>query len=163
MNFRQVLLAGYPAWERSATQALHMDRGFLDEAFDDWAQANWELLVERPLCAVGEFLTIYGSGSDYEQQLYSRVFFHNAAPTHAIVVKSTNPPAIDLLKNVAIDLAGCTFERLVARADSWFEDRPPFDHVVVVRAGKPALLPLTSVRFERERIDDLSVDATRAG
>ena len=89
MNFRQVLLAGYPAWERSATHALQADRGFLDEAFDDWAQANWELLVERPLCAVSEFLTIYGSGSDYERLRYSRVFFHDAVPTHAIVVKST--------------------------------------------------------------------------
>lgn len=72
MNFRQVLLDGYPAWERAATVALNADRGFLDEAFDDWAQANWELLVERPLCGVGEFLEIYSSGSDYEQQFFSR-------------------------------------------------------------------------------------------
>lgn len=45
-----------------------------EEYFDDWAQANWELLVERVVCSNNESLVIYGSGSDYEAAAHSRVF-----------------------------------------------------------------------------------------
>jgi hypothetical protein len=151
MNFRQFLCLGHSAWNRASTIALNADRGFLDEAFDDWAQANWELLVERPLCGVGEFLEIYGSGSDYETQAYSRVFFHDATPTHSIVVRPSGAAPIDLLSDAALDLHAWTFERLVARVEGWFQDQPPFDHVLVTQGEKRALLALSSVRFECER------------
>ena len=151
MNFREILIAGYTSWKRAADHALDADRGFLDEAFDDWAQANWELLVERPLCNVAEFLEIYGSGSDYETQRYSRVFFHDAIPTHAIVVRAA-VPVLDILSNTAIDVSEWAFDRLVARVGDWFENRPPFDHVLVERGPTAALIALSTVRFDCVRI-----------
>jgi hypothetical protein len=155
INFRDFLVVAYPAWSRSAEIALGRNRGFLDEAFDDWAQANWELLVERPLCGPNEFLEIYGSGSDFEQQLDSRVFFHDARPTHEIRLTSRSRATVDLLSGDTIDLTEFSLEGLVARVDAWFEPQPPFDHVLASRESRQTLVPLSELTFvcEKVRVD----------
>lgn len=152
LNFRDLLIAGYSSWRRSADLSLVHDRGYLDEAFYDWAQANWELLVERPLCATGEFLEIYASGSDYEAQLYSRVFFHHATPTHEISCESQKIAVIDLLSGSEFDPRDCIFDRFVARKDSWFEEKPPFDHVLLVSGTAQYLASLSDVVFVKRPI-----------
>jgi hypothetical protein len=155
INFRDFLLVAFPAWSRSAEIALERNRGFLDEAFDDWAQANWELLVERPLCGPDEFLEIYGSGSDLEQQMHSRVFFHDAQATHDIRLGSHGQVAVDLLSGDMIDLADFSIQGLVARVGAGFNPEPPFDHVLASRGSRQALVPLSAVTFvcDKVRID----------
>ena len=149
LNFRDFLLGGYAAWRRSASVALEFERGFLDEAFYDWAQSNWELLVERPLCRSAEYLEIYGPGSDYEAKLHSRVFFHDAVPTHAICcVAATDRPTIDVLSGLTIDPTLCAFDRLVARVAGWHDDSPPFDHVLLRFRDTDAMVPMAVIRFE---------------
>jgi hypothetical protein len=162
MNFRDFLLVAHPAWARSAEVALSRDRGFLDEAFDDWAQANWELLVERALCGPNEFLEVYGSGSDFEQQMHSRVFFQDAHATHAIRFNSRGQAIVDLLSGETIDLAEFRFEGFVAQAATWFEPRPPFDHVLASRRSTQALVPLSRVTFVCEKVR-IGVGDERAG
>ena len=152
LNFRRFLDAGYPSWRRSTEVSLVHDRGYLEEAFYDWAQANWELLVERALCATGEFLEIYASGSDYEAQLYSRVFFHTASPTHEIGCESLKGTVVDLLSGREFNPNACQFDRLVARKDSWFEDEPPFDHVLLLCSGTQHLVPISDVAFTKRPI-----------
>lgn len=95
--------------------------------FDDWAQANWELLVERVVCAPNESLVIYGSGSDYEAAAHSRVFFQKAQATHEIVCNSSR--AIDWISEKEIDLSKFEFEDFVSVSGEWFDVSPPFDHI----------------------------------
>jgi hypothetical protein len=158
INFRNFLVVAYPAWAHSAEIALGRVRGFLDEAFYDWAQANWELLVERALCDTDEFLEVYGSGSDFEQQMHSRVFFHDAHATHAIRLRSRGQPIVDLLSGDTIDLVDFEFEGFVAQAATWFEPRPPFDHVLASHRSRQALVPLSDVSFVCETVRIGGVD-----
>ena len=148
LNFQEFLNAGYANWHKSARTALTNDNGFLDESLQDWAQANWELLVERPLCEPGQYLEIYSSGSDYEMQLHARVFFHEARPTHEIrcelVAGASN---VDLLTTREIEPLECSFDRFVATDGTWFSDQPPFDKVLLVNGECQHMLPVSSVRF----------------
>ncbi|RYV02053.1 hypothetical protein SOPP22_10780 [Shewanella sp. OPT22] len=95
--------------------------------FDDWAQANWELLVERVVCTPNESLVIYGSGSDYEAAAHSRVFFQKAQATHEIVCHSSK--AIDWVSEKEIDLSKFEFEGFVSVSGESFDVSPPFDHI----------------------------------
>ena len=148
LNFKAFLVAGYANWLRSAQAAVARNNGFIDEAFCDWAQANWELLVERALCGTGQYLDIYASGSDYEMQLHSRVFFREAKPTHAIRCElMAGASAIDLLSDREIQPSTCSFDRFVARNGTWYEDEPPFDYVMLDSDDTQHVLPVSSVRF----------------
>ena len=163
LNFRDLLNAGYPSWRRSAEVSLIHDRGYLDEAFYDWAQANWELLVERSLCTTGEFLEIYAAGSDYETQIYSRVFFHNATPTHEIGCESPRRVVVDLLSGNEFDPGACRFDRLVARKDSWFEDEPPFDQVLLLDGSTQYMASIVEVAFTKRPARDAVQPAVAGG
>jgi hypothetical protein len=135
-NFRAFLCAAYPQWKAVAAQVLATETGTdLDDAFCDWAQANWELLVERPLCEAPNLLNIYSAGSDYEDAAHSRVFFHAELPTHDIVCVMKGQTVIDHLTGSPVDLSGFLFDKFVARVDTWYEDVPPFDHVLLYRGG----------------------------
>ena len=100
-----------------------------DEFFDDWAQANWELLVERIVCSPNETISVYGSGSDYEAAEYSRVFFHNAKITHEIACISDN--AKDWITGELVDLSKFQFESFVSVTQGWFQVSAPFDHILL--------------------------------
>lgn len=155
LNFRDHLNAGYASWLGSAQACLERDRGFLDEAFYDWAQANWELLVERPLCATGEFLEIYGAGSDYEAELYSRVFFHGAKPTHEIFCEAAHGDAVvDVLSGRSFNPSLCSFDRFVAKVDTWYDDEPPFDYVLLSVGTTEHMAPVTAIRFALRAVRD---------
>lgn len=148
LNFQAFLNAGYTAWHRSALVCLEKDRGFLDEAFFDWAQANWELIVERALCKTGEYLEIYAAGSDYETQIYSRVFFHHAKPTHEVFCESAaGTVVIDILSEREFRPDACSFDRFVSTKDTWYEDEPPFDHVLLEDGDTQYLAPVSFLKF----------------
>jgi hypothetical protein len=154
-NFRECLVAGYPAWRKAAAAALEQNRGYLDEAFDDWAQSQWELLVERVVLGPEDFLEVYGSGSDYEMQIYSRVFFYEAQPTYDIFVESTRDGCEqDLLSGSGLDPSRLQFDRFVSYRDGHYEDSPPFDYVLLVtrKGNEPHLVRLSGVRFSMRRL-----------
>ena len=99
---------------------------------------------------MGEFLEVYGAGTDYEARGDSRVFFHDAEPTHRIQCAAVSEVGlIDLMTGDMVDPAAWDFECLVARAGDWYEVAPPFDHVLLKRKAAIALVPLAAVRFER--------------
>lgn len=154
-NFGHGLVAGYPSWLRAAHAALAAGNGYLDQAFDDWAQAQWELLVERTVLDQGEFLDLCGSGSDYETELHSRVFFHDATPTHEVgVASASGRQTTDVLSGAAFDPSTMQFEQLVAYRADWYESEPPFDHVLLVTDsdGLERVAPLADVRFCLRRL-----------
>ena len=70
-NF-ELVLKSYNS-HKSEAQNHEINTVTFEEYFDDWAQANWELLVERVVCSYNESLIIYGSGSDYEAAAHSGV------------------------------------------------------------------------------------------
>ena len=149
-NFRDALIVGYASWHRSVLAALTHERGFLDEAFGDWAQALWELLVERALLDREQYLEIYRAGSDYEVALHSRVFFHSAQPTHSVCVCGAQTLLVtDVLSGTPVNPADLEFDGFMAFTGTWFEETPPFDHVLLTsgRQGGVFLVPAEEVRF----------------
>lgn len=153
-NFRDMLNAGYASWRRSAEAQVVTERRDLDDMFCDWTQATWELLVERTLCAPGEFLEIYDSGSDYEEAGYSRVFFHDARPTHELVCESATGTVADLLSGAEFQPDACEFEKFVAYRDEWFVDEPPFDHVLLRSGNTFYMTSLADVVFVMRPLRD---------
>ena len=128
-----------------------------EEYFDDWAQANWELLVERVICSPNESLVIYGSGSDYEAAAHSRVFFQKAQATHEIICSSTC--AIDWISKAEIDLSNFYFESFVSPFGGWCEVSPPFDYVLFTEKGAvdgdyvQVVIPRNQLEFSLQAIE----------
>ena len=125
--------------------------------FDDWAQANWELLVERSVCSSQESLTIYGNGSDYEAAEYSRVFFHKATATHEVICTAEN--AIDWITGEIVDLSKFEFDSFVSVSNDWFEVVAPFDHILMSEKGvagagyQQIVIPRNQVKFIAQAIE----------
>ncbi|MFM2602022.1 hypothetical protein [Vibrio diabolicus] len=128
-----------------------------DDYFGDWAQANWELLVERVICSPNESLVIYGSGSDYEAAAHSRVFFQEAKATHEIICNSSY--AIDWISKSEVDLSKFDFESFVSRSGEWFDVCPPFDHVLFTEKGAvggdylQVVIPRNQLEFSAQAIE----------
>ena len=105
------------------------------------------------MCGTGKFLDIYAAGSDYEMQLYSRVFFHHATPTHEVFCKAgPETTVVDVLSEREIQPETCIFDRLVSRKDAWYDDEPPFDHVLLEAGDVHYLCPVASVKFDMRRM-----------
>ena len=156
-NFRQQLNISFSIVESayqlyvSASHENETVENF-DDFYHDWAQSNWELLVERVICSSLESLSVYGSGSDYELATHSRVFFHSLQPTHEVICVSQNK-AIDSIEGECIDLTLYSFEGFVTMRKGWFHISPPFDHVLLSEKGvygsayRQAVIPLEQIEF----------------
>jgi hypothetical protein len=148
-NFRDTLVVGYANWRQAAVVACERERGFLDEAFGDWAQAHWELLVERVVLGPHHYLDLYRVGSDYEQAAHSRVFFHQAEATHKVAVTSRSGGALnDVLTADRFTPDDYEFDGFMAHVGDWFEEEPPFDHVLLSAGEVCRLVMADEVRFE---------------
>ena len=158
-NFRQQLTISFPivdsaytAYVFGADSRQNQCVESFEDYFHDWAQANWELLVERIVCSSQEGLGIYGSGSDYELATHSRVFFHSLKPTHEVICISQHK-VIDVIENELVDLDLYEFECFVSVGAGWFKITPPFDHVLLNERGvygggyRQVVIPLEKVEF----------------
>jgi len=83
----------------------------------DWLQANWELLVERKVLPLDCYLTVYGSGADFNKAS-SRITDVNALPTHDVNVWIEE--GMDLLNGVILKQTCCCFEELVNFKEPFF-------------------------------------------
>ncbi len=153
INFRDFLCGSYEVWQKSARAIVSREQTTMEEVYGDWAQANWELLVERVICETGEWLDLYGSGSDYEEAAHSRVFFREIAhPVREIAVKPLSEPLIDLLTGNPVDFSVASFEELVTLAGTWYHAAPPFDHVLLREGDSLFLVPVSEIRFITRKI-----------
>jgi hypothetical protein len=98
----------------------------------DWLQSNWEVLVERKVLHLNEYLEVYGEGADLNGKS-SRIMDMESFPTHSINVLVDRGE--DILNNLAIKNSEYTFERLVGFRDGFYTDIPPFDFVLVQDEG----------------------------
>lgn len=116
---------------KSMTDILENNMVSNEDFYNDWFQANWELLIERNVLKPQEFLISYGYGADYYGDS-SRILERDCLPTHTIVLKSANQALIkDFLNNQTINVDGMEFNQLVAFRDGFYFIEPAFNYVLV--------------------------------
>ena len=101
------------------------------ECFADFAQANWELLVEGALVGQVAALQVYGDGAD-SNGASSRILFPNRLPSHRLILASDVTSFWDAMSQKDVKTANRKFEfdRLGSFTETgWFTEKPPFDFV----------------------------------
>ena len=128
---------------------LLSDRSYTtdDSSKSDWLQSNWEILVERKVLQLNEYLEVYGCGADFNGGS-SRITDIESAPTH--FVKVIVDKEEDILNNLKVERSEYTFELLVGFRDGFYTDIPPFDFVLVEdeNIGTERVFLLEKVKFE---------------
>ncbi|WP_291584741.1 hypothetical protein [Bacteroides sp.] len=100
-----------------------------EDSINDWMQANWELLVERKILPLNEYLEVYGDGADFNG-ISSRITDINAIATHHLSVFIHD--GIDLLTNKRMELSIFLFEKFVGFKAGFYTIAPPFKYVLVL-------------------------------
>lgn len=136
----------------SVTDKMISDRGYTSDesSRDDWVQANWELLVERKILPLRNYLEAYGSGADFNGSS-SRITDFEEMPTHClnIIVSGVE----DMLNESFIGDGRYPFDRFVGFADGFYVDRPPFTYVLVSDGATERVFALKDVGIELREID----------
>jgi hypothetical protein len=128
-----------------------------DEILADWAQANWELLVETYCKEVaGEskvFLEPYGEGAECNSPS-SRVWLPNATPTHRVVCRPVSGENMhDILTGSEVEATtgNVVFDQFAARTEQgWYEVAPPFDCALGYLDEREVLIPIAQISFSLE-------------
>ncbi|WP_137224158.1 hypothetical protein [Shewanella sp. MEBiC00475] len=163
-NFRSHLLSGFSsmklAYKLYADEAISRDNDFavsFDDFFHDWAQSNWELLVERVVCSPQESLVVYGRGSDYEVEAHSRVFFQKLKPTHEVICLAKES-AIDFLTGASINLSKFDFDGFVSVEGGLYSIDCPLDHILFSEKDstfdyKIVIIPIDQIKWSAKAIE----------
>jgi hypothetical protein len=129
-NYQQFLFSSWPTIEK-VFKAIE-DTVEIDYYYDDWFQANWELIVESVLCKPGEeFLEAYGEGADCNG-MSDRVCFPEAISTHEVRCTTKNGEKLkDLLKGESLEISKLVFLKFVSWDGKHYNVTAPFDHVLL--------------------------------
>lgn len=151
-TFREVLLCG---WAGLGDLAEHK-RAEPDQFRADWAQVNWEAIVEAAVSDGGVFLEPYGDGADCNS-VGSRVWMPGVKSTHAVICHpSVGLSVRDRLtaEEVPFPEEGLLLDRFACvTSEGWWSEHPPFDHVLTLSREKgEALFRLTEVKFAVRRV-----------
>jgi len=136
----------------SVREGLVESAGLDESILDDWAQANWEMIVEAALAREQQVvLDVYGAGADCNERS-SRVWRPELLPTHAIACRTIRQDGLvrDRLTGQDIEMpsAGlCLSEFVALTQDGWYRAEPPFDHVLFDIDGVEVVVSLTDVSF----------------
>ncbi len=136
----------------SVRSGLVETAGWDESVLNDWAQANWEMVVEAALSREQRVvLEVYAAGADCNDP-NSRVWQPELCPTHAVACRSirANGVARDHLTGVDIPVpaAGLRLTEFVSLTeDGWYKAEPPFDHALVDSEGVEAVVSLAEVAF----------------
>lgn len=125
-----------------------------EDVTNDWLQANWELLVERKVLKVDEYLEVYGEGADYNGSS-SRIVDPEALPDFKVVIKPRNGNEIlDVLNKEHVVLQNLTFDRLVGFKDGFYILEPEFKYVLLFddNLGVERVVMLEDIFFELEKL-----------
>lgn len=118
-----------------------------EDSKSNWIQANWEILVERKVLMLHEYLEVYGSGADYYGGS-SRITDINSIPNYAIKVNVKC--GIDILNSQEIQNHSYFFEQLVGFKNDFYVDSPPFEFVLVrdENIKKERVFSIKEIKFE---------------
>ena len=125
-----------------------------EDSTNDWLQANWELLVERKVLKVNEYLEIYGEGADYNGAS-SRIIDPEALPNFKIIVKTKNGNSIlDVLNNEQVRFENVTFDKIVGFKNGFYTLEPEFKYVLITddNLGLERVVAIDDIEFGLERL-----------
>jgi hypothetical protein len=148
------------SWDAASATAIRLNEVESTELMSDWAQANWEVLVETPFrefIGFGDaYLDPYGEGADCNDAS-SRVWRPDAVPTYRVVCRSAEGTSMrDLLTGRSVDAAHgpVVFDHFATNsANGWHEQATPFDCVLCYQDDQEILLRLDEVIFLPTRIN----------
>jgi hypothetical protein len=155
-RFAQFLSASWGAASAVATTMKQVESA---EFMSDWAQANWELLVETPFREIVGFgkayLEPYGEGADCNDAS-SRFSRPSALPTHRIVCRPGDDASmLDLLTGRSVGGAGIplVFDHFAIKSEyGWHEEAPPFDCVLGYEGEQEVLVRIDQIFFVAEEV-----------
>lgn len=139
------------SWE--VVTPLLLDRSYTtdDGSKGDWLQCSWELLVERKVMKINEYLEIYGEGADFHGES-SRITDEDMLPTHSvsIIVKDGK----DILNSFQIKNSKFNFDRLVGFSEKYYTDFAPFNFVLIrdESVGVERVFSISDIKFELKMI-----------
>jgi hypothetical protein len=149
-GYAQFLTASWDAAWTNATLMKHVNPS---EFMADWAQSNWELLVEtavRETFADGQgYLEVYGEGADCNDAS-SRVWRPQVLPTHRVMCRAReNTMVVDLLTGRRLGASqSFIFDHFAARSGGgWYMQTPPFDCVLGYLDTREVLISIEAVSF----------------
>lgn len=146
--FLRVLRSSWVSVRKGLVEAAGWDESVLN----DWAQANWEMIVEAALSQEQRVvLDVYAAGADCNERS-SRVWRPELLPTHTIACRTIRPDGVvrDRLTDQDIEMpsAGlCLSEFVALSQDGWYRAEPPFDHALVDSDGVEVVVSLSDVEF----------------
>lgn len=157
-QFAQFLNA---SWDAASAVASMMEQVERTEFMSDWAQANWELLVETPfreLSGFGEgYLEPYEEGADCNDAS-SRVWRPDTLATHRVVCRvAEGVLVLDLLTGRSVDTTEVpvVFDHFAIKSKlGWYKQAPPFDCVLGYQDDQEVLIRIDQISFFAERIDE---------
>ncbi|GAB5539565.1 MAG: hypothetical protein Salg2KO_16680 [Salibacteraceae bacterium] len=126
-----------------------------ESSISDWIQSNWEILVERKVLEVNEYLDVYGVGADFNGSS-SRITDPDALPSFSVKVWSrpTGSEVLDILNDEEISINNGDFVEFVSFQDDFYQREPKFDYVLLEdESGRERVVLLSDVEFKLEEIE----------
>lgn len=125
---------------------LLIDRDYTSDesSLNDWLQSNWELLVERKVLKLNEYLEVLGDGADFNG-ISSRITDPNAVATFKVQLQSRlGADVYDVLNNEMISLDQTTLVAFVGFVNGYYsmESEVKF---VLINEGKGNLERVVSI------------------
>ncbi|WP_198674161.1 hypothetical protein [Chitinophaga alhagiae] len=111
----------------------------------------WEILVERKVLQLNEYLEVYGEGADFNDAS-SRITDIGSVPTHS--KKGLINNSKDILNNLEIENVRYDFERLIGFDNGFYANIPPFNFALVQDEDMEVerVFLLEEIRFELQVI-----------
>ncbi len=149
--FRKFVISVWPIVLKHAESMAQIQNYGMKEYFNDWLQANWEMLVEASFDpSEGVLLEPYGEGADCNE-IGSRVFRPSAIPTYRVIcIPIDGRRFIDVLTGNEIDHPAL-FDSFCTIENEWLKDSPPFDHIVL-QGDDTKVISVENVSFVAESI-----------
>ena len=125
-----------------------------EDSINDWLQANWELLVERKVLKLNEYLEVYGEGADYNGAS-SRIADPEALPNFKVIVRTKNGSDIlDVLNNEQVRFENATFDKIVGFKNGFYTLEPEFKYVLITDddLGLERVVAIGDVEFRLEKL-----------
>lgn len=139
----------------ASVMPLLEDRSYTtnESSIADWLQANWEILVERKVLELNQYLDIYAEGADFNGSS-SRITDTNAWSNYAVKVKGRFGNEIpDLLNDEQVLITDSDFLELVSFKDGFYHKKPKFEFVLLEdNIGIERVVPIEEVKFELQEI-----------
>ncbi len=140
------------SWSQVEEILMNRDYTTNEDSVDDWLQANWELLVERKILKINEYLEVYGDGADFNGES-SRITDPSELPTYRVAIKAINNNKIfDYLNKEDVLLNNVTFDKIVGFKNGFYTLKPEFKYVLIVDNELERVLAIEDVKFELEKL-----------